>query len=58
MDTLEEIISSLPERQKEAFMLRIFSGLSYNEICEQLEMSLPMTKWNIYAARQQHKKSL
>ena len=49
--TLAELTSSLPERQREAYLLHKLDGLSYQEVAEQLGVSLASVESLIHRAR-------
>jgi RNA polymerase sigma factor (sigma-70 family) len=53
MSYLRRCMESLPQQLKLALQLRDIEGLSYQEIAEVLEVSLPQVKINIFRARQQ-----
>ena len=44
-------VESLPEEQREAVVLQRFQGLSYDEICEALNLSLPAVKSRLHRAK-------
>lgn len=52
MERLERCFDSLPERQREALSLCVFSGLSYEEIGLAIEASLSAVKCLLHRARQ------
>ncbi|MGN6718726.1 MAG: RNA polymerase sigma factor [Candidatus Binatia bacterium] len=47
---LRELISALPEKQREALQLRYFAGLDYPEIAEIMECSQPAARANVSQA--------
>jgi RNA polymerase sigma-70 factor, ECF subfamily len=47
---LGELISALPERQREALQLRYFAGLDYPEIAEIMKCSQPAARANVSQA--------
>lgn len=50
---LEEAINSLPTSLKEAFILREYEELSYQEISDVLEIDLSLAKIRVFRARKQ-----
>ena len=50
-DRLIAAIEALPENYRAVFMLRDFDGLSYNEIAETLETTVPAVKSRLHRAR-------
>jgi RNA polymerase sigma-70 factor, ECF subfamily len=50
-DALENALSSLPEAQREAFLLKHVQGLSYEEIAEILEVGTSALKMRVARAR-------
>lgn len=48
---LAELMSDLPERQREAFLLHKLEGLSYREIAEEMGLSLPAIESLIHRAK-------
>ena len=48
---VKELMAQLPDNQKMAMQLRDIEGLSYQEICETLDMPLNQVKTNIFRAR-------
>ena len=58
MDELWSAIESLDVELKMPMLLRDLIGLSYMEIAESLEITLPTVKWRIYTARAQVKSAL
>jgi RNA polymerase sigma-70 factor (ECF subfamily) len=55
---LDELIESLPLRQKEIFRLSRIEGLSYKEIAELLQISVPAVQKHTSLALQKIKKNL
>jgi RNA polymerase sigma-70 factor, ECF subfamily len=51
-DSLEHALSSLPEAQREAFLLKHVQGLSYEEIAEILEVGTSALKMRVARARE------
>lgn len=51
MHSINLLISSLPEKQRQVIHLRDVEGYSYNEICEILELDLNQVKVNLFRAR-------
>ncbi|MBI4610249.1 MAG: sigma-70 family RNA polymerase sigma factor [Candidatus Rokubacteria bacterium] len=47
---IRRAIQQLPEEQREAFVLRHYHGLSYEEIAEALQVPLGTVKWRIHEA--------
>lgn len=58
MQRLEKILQTLPTAQQAVFQLREFSQLTYQEIGDELGMSLSQVKVNLYRARQGLKEKL
>ena len=50
MVRLGELISALPERQREALQLRYFAGLDYSEIAKIMQCSQPAARANVSQA--------
>lgn len=50
-ETLQRLLSSLPERQRTAFVLRDVDGHSYREIAEIMQITESNVKVNIFRAR-------
>lgn len=50
-DYLRQLVQNLPEKQKEALVLREFEEMSYQEIADHLQMDMSMVKVNIHRAR-------
>ncbi|MCP4134212.1 MAG: sigma-70 family RNA polymerase sigma factor [bacterium] len=53
LEILQKAIESLPEKQKEAFILFHFEKFSYNEIAETLSIPMGTVKSRLYNAYQQ-----
>jgi RNA polymerase sigma factor (sigma-70 family) len=51
MDTINRLIGSLPEKQRQVIHLRDVEGYSYNEICEILELDMSQVKISLFRAR-------
>ena len=51
MQRVNELINSLPEKQRQVMHLRDIEGYSYNEICEILELDMSQVKVNLFRAR-------
>jgi RNA polymerase sigma-70 factor (ECF subfamily) len=51
MQRINELIASLPEKQRQVIHLRDVEGYSYNEICEILELDMNQVKVNLFRAR-------
>ena len=49
--TIEEAITQLPESQRMALILRRYEQLSYEEISEVLDLSVPAVKSVLFRAR-------
>ncbi len=52
LDTVRQIVDSLPEKQKMCMQLRDFEGKQYKEIAAALSITEEQVKVNIYRARQ------
>ena len=50
MDKLERVINSLPEKQKEVFLLNRIEKKKYREIAEQLDISVKAVEKRMHAA--------
>ena len=48
LEKLKDEINKLPDRQKEAIILRFHSELSYNDIAELMDISVESVRKNIY----------
>jgi len=55
---LESAINSLPNNYKEAFILREYEELAYEEIAEVLEIELSLAKLRVFRARRKLRKIL
>jgi RNA polymerase sigma-70 factor (ECF subfamily) len=55
-EVLNKALSTLPEKQKSAILLRDYEGYSYEEIGEILELNASQVKVYIYRARKQLQK--
>jgi RNA polymerase sigma-70 factor (ECF subfamily) len=51
MTRIAQIISSLPEKQRQVIHLRDIEGYSYNEICEIMELDMNQVKVSLFRAR-------
>jgi RNA polymerase sigma-70 factor (ECF subfamily) len=51
MKRIGELMTSLPEKQRQVMHLRDIEGYSYNEISEILEMDMSQVKVNLFRAR-------
>ena len=51
MKQIAEMISSLPEKQRQIIHLRDVEGYSYNEICEIMELDMNQVKVILFRAR-------
>jgi RNA polymerase sigma-70 factor (ECF subfamily) len=51
MQRINQLIASLPEKQRQVMHLRDIEGYSYNEICEILELDMNQVKVNLSRAR-------
>jgi RNA polymerase sigma-70 factor (ECF subfamily) len=51
MQSISNLIASLPEKQRQVIHLRDIEGYSYNEICEILELDMNQVKVNLFRAR-------
>ncbi|MCB0599802.1 MAG: RNA polymerase sigma factor [Saprospiraceae bacterium] len=51
MDFARECLHHLPEVQRSIFLLREYEGHAYEEIAEQLELTLSQVKVNLFRAR-------
>lgn len=52
MELIKIALSELPDDYREAFILREYEGMTYNEISEFLGISLPLVKIRIFRAKQ------
>ncbi len=48
---INQLIASLPEKQRQVIHLRDVEGYSYNEICEILDLDMSQVKVNLFRAR-------
>jgi RNA polymerase sigma-70 factor (ECF subfamily) len=51
-------VEELSPDLKEALLLRDIAGLSYNEICDTLGVTLATVKWRIFKAREEVQQAL
>ena len=51
MGRIAQIISALPEKQRQVIHLRDVEGYTYNEICEIMELDMNQVKVNLFRAR-------
>ncbi|MBL7857176.1 MAG: RNA polymerase sigma factor [Cyclobacteriaceae bacterium] len=51
MQRVNNLIASLPEKQRQVIHLRDVEGYSYNEICEILELDMSQVKVSLFRAR-------
>ena len=51
MQRINQLISALPEKQRQVIHLRDVEGYSYNEICDILELDMNQVKVNLFRAR-------
>lgn len=51
MERINQLIASLPEKQRQVIHLRDVEGYSYNEICEILDLDMSQVKVNLFRAR-------
>lgn len=51
MQRISQLISTLPEKQRQVIHLRDVEGYSYNEICEIMELDMNQVKVNLFRAR-------
>jgi RNA polymerase sigma-70 factor (ECF subfamily) len=58
MGMVLKCLQSLPLAQKQVVQLRDVEGMSYQEICESLEMPMPQVKINLFRGRQSLKECL
>ena len=56
LDELKAAIAQLPDRQREAVILRDFYGLSYREVAAALEVSVPVVESLLFRARREVKR--
>jgi len=55
---MQQVIDSLPERQRSCLQLRDFEGLAYRDIADALQITEEQVKTNIFRARQTIRKEL
>ena len=55
---LFEVISKMPEQQKEVFVLREINGCSTKEVAEILDCTTDLVKWRLHKARSYMRKEL
>lgn len=58
VESLRHALARLPGQQRHAFMLREFSGLSYDELADELGVTRPAVESLLFRARQQLRVSL
>jgi RNA polymerase sigma-70 factor (ECF subfamily) len=51
MKRIDELMATLPDKQRQVMHLRDIEGYSYNEICEVLELDMNQVKVNLFRAR-------
>ncbi|HYF66583.1 MAG TPA: sigma-70 family RNA polymerase sigma factor [Ohtaekwangia sp.] len=51
MQRINQLISGLPEKQRQIIHLRDVEGYSYNEICDILQLDMNQVKVNLFRAR-------
>ena len=51
-------MNQLPEKHRQVMELRDIEGLSYEEICEVLSLTMPQVKTNLFRARQAVREAL
>ncbi len=51
MKRIDELMSALPDKQRQVMHLRDIEGYSYNEICDVLEIDMNQVKVNLFRAR-------
>ncbi len=51
MKRINELMTTLPEKQRQVMHLRDVEGYSYNEICDILELDMSQVKVNLFRAR-------
>ena len=57
-DHIRDIMNQLPDKYRQVMELRDIEGLSYEEICEVLSMTMPQVKTNLHRARQSVRQAL
>lgn len=55
---IQQLIATLPEQQRIVMHLRDIEELSYREIADMLDMTLPQVKTNLFRARQSMKEKI
>lgn len=55
---IRNIMNQLPEKHRQVMELRDIEGLSYEEICEVLSLTMPQVKTNLFRARQAVREAL
>ena len=58
MLNVNQLIASLPEKQRQVIHLRDVEGYTYNEICEILELDMNQVKVSLFRARNAVKEKL
>jgi len=51
MKRIDEMMATLPDKQRQVMHLRDIEGYSYNEICDVLEIDMNQVKVNLFRAR-------
>lgn len=51
MKRINELMTTLPEKQRQVMHLRDVEGYSYNEICDIMELDMSQVKVNLFRAR-------
>jgi RNA polymerase sigma factor (sigma-70 family) len=51
MKRIDELMTKLPDKQRQVMHLRDIEGHSYNEICEIMELDMNQVKVNLFRAR-------
>ena len=51
MQRINQLMATLPEKQRQVMHLRDVEGYSYNEICDILELDMSQVKVNLFRAR-------
>jgi RNA polymerase sigma-70 factor (ECF subfamily) len=52
LNLIKIALSQLPDEYREIFVLREYQGMSYNEIAEHLNISLPLVKVRLFRAKE------
>ncbi|MCX7907912.1 MAG: RNA polymerase sigma factor [Ignavibacteria bacterium] len=52
LNLIKTALSKLPEEYREIFILREYQGMSYNEIANHLNISLPLVKVRLFRAKE------